>query len=632
VNAYTLALPSILIGYLIGAIPFGYLTALWVRGIDIRTVGSGNIGATNVGRVLGFRFFVLVFVLDLLKGFLPTYLLPKLVARYSGDDLPQLGVLIALAAILGHNFPIYLKLRGGKGVATSLGALLALDWVASVAAAAGFLVALAVTGYVSLLVAAGGVVFLAAYFIRVDDPWNRDHMAMSVVTIGLVGLLIVRHRKNLGRIRAGTEPRVSLRKKPPAGRVAWILIPVLALAVVVAVHALAARITQRSRLMISPFELVEVDRVSTGHQRAERVVYADGGQLLAVTCPRYNRLVLYRVAGNDRLVPLRDVELGGKPMAVRAARGRLFVLERPIGDRRHVEPGWWQTFNFQGDPLGPRQPAGMYPDDLALTPDGRHALILTSGRGEGDPGRPAPALDVLDLGENPPRAVGHLEFDRPGDDPGRLTLSSSGRCATVSLAGSSQVVSIDLFDPEHPTILARTTLADDQPPHLSKAGDDSIMMGIAPDRDAVLIAWPEKNLHSAGCVASTLPRGSGLTVFDAATRRLLGQLPLHAGSLNLSEARPVGLAFSPERGLLAVASRAGAVHLIAIKTRDRTPPPSARNRLVRTRGRATVDNLGGSNNPRKAGYLELSGTLAVELREPTRAPLTSIDPWERSPT
>lgn len=110
-----LNLAAVAVAYLIGSIPFGYLTARWVRGIDIRTVGSGNIGATNVGRVLGFHFFVLVFLLDLLKGLLPTFWFPDVVRSLGGSGLPELRVLVALATILGHNFPAYLKLRGRPG-------------------------------------------------------------------------------------------------------------------------------------------------------------------------------------------------------------------------------------------------------------------------------------------------------------------------------------------------------------------------------------------------------------------------------------------------------------------------------------------------------------------------------------
>src|SRR3954468_15758840 len=109
---------AVVVAYLIGAIPFAYLVVYWAKGIDIRTVGSGNVGATNVGRVLGFRYFLLVFALDVLKGLLPTLGIPRAVAA-EGFGVPALPVLVALATILGHNFPIYLKFRGGKGVATS---------------------------------------------------------------------------------------------------------------------------------------------------------------------------------------------------------------------------------------------------------------------------------------------------------------------------------------------------------------------------------------------------------------------------------------------------------------------------------------------------------------------------------
>src|SRR5206468_457317 len=102
--------------YLLGSIPFGLLIARWFGKVDIRTVGSGNIGATNVGRVLGFKFFVVVFLLDFLKGFLPTFYWPGLARQATGLRLPDLPVLVAVAAILGHNYPVFLRFRGGKGV------------------------------------------------------------------------------------------------------------------------------------------------------------------------------------------------------------------------------------------------------------------------------------------------------------------------------------------------------------------------------------------------------------------------------------------------------------------------------------------------------------------------------------
>jgi len=570
----TLAIP---LAYLLGAIPFGYLTARWFRGIDIRTVGSGNIGATNVGRVLGFRFFLFVFTLDLLKGFLPTYFLPKLVAELSGKAVPELGVFVALATIMGHNFPVYLKFRGGKGVATSLGALLALDWVASLAAALGFILSLVATGFVSLSSIIGGLVFVTAYFGRVKQPWSQEHLAMSVVTIGLCALLIVRHRKNLARIRQGTEPRVSFRKKDRSGRIAWFLIPALALMGAGAAYWLSVQANRTSEVRFNPFHLVEVDRVGTGLQRAERVAYADGGKRLAVTCPRYNEVIIYSVTPDMKLEVASNIELEGKPVAVQAVGNLLYVLQRPPGDERHVKPGWWETFDLEGNRKGARVEAGMYPDDLAITPDGRLALILTSGRGEGDPDRPAPALEVRDLhAANPAQAIGRIEFNQPGDDPARLSLSRQGKHVAVTLLGSDQVAAVDLTHPEQPSLLGRQPFGKEDIPHLSVSGEDAILSALAPGRDGILIPWPKAFSLPGACIACIVPHSHMLTLLDSGTRRLLGELPLRAGSFNLGLARPMGLAYSHERGLIAIATRSGSVHLISVTSNANPTPPTSR--------------------------------------------------------
>src|SRR4051794_23927315 len=109
-----------LLAYVIGAIPFGYLVARW-RGVDIFAQGSGNIGATNVGRVLGRRFGILVFLLDFTKGAVPAAIGQSLGFVFAGDKQIPLGVVAGLAAFIGHLFPIYLQFRGGKGVATGAG-------------------------------------------------------------------------------------------------------------------------------------------------------------------------------------------------------------------------------------------------------------------------------------------------------------------------------------------------------------------------------------------------------------------------------------------------------------------------------------------------------------------------------
>jgi acyl-phosphate glycerol 3-phosphate acyltransferase len=561
-------LTYVIIAYFIGAIPFGYLIARWARGIDIRTVGSGNIGATNVGRVLGFRFFVLVFTLDLLKGFVPTYGFPRLVPAVTGQGAATLGVLVALGTILGHNFPIYLRFRGGKGVATSLGALLALDATAALAAAGGFGASLLVTRYVSVSSLFGGVMFTVVHFARARAPWGRDQIAMSLLTIALLILLVVRHRKNLVRLRAGTEPRVSLRKrkKPPEGRVALVLLVVVAVAGGAA--GLVLQASRRAELRLGHCTFTEVARVATGHQRAERLAFADRGKLLAVTCPRYNRVVLYRVTADETLDLYREIALEGRPVAIWPVEDRIYVLQRPPGDARHLEPGYWETYDFRGRRIGSKYRVGFYPDDLAITQDGRHALVLISGSAEGGENRPPPALAVIALGDDADahREVGRLTFAHPGDDPERLALSASGRWATVPLLGSDRTAVIDLSDLSRPSyaggsILATTRGPDpDLGPAPLEVEGDVFPSPIERGGDAVRLDLPELG----GCVACTRPRESGLELYEAASRRPLGRLPLRA-ALNLGPTRPTGVAYATGRGLLAVATRSGSVHLIAIR-------------------------------------------------------------------
>ena len=549
---------AVAVAYLIGSIPFGFLTARLVRGIDIRTVGSGNIGATNVGRVLGFHFFVFVFLLDLIKGLLPTLWFPEVVRSLGGSGLPELRVLVALATILGHNFPAYLKLRGGKGVATSLGALLALDPVASGATIAAFVIFLLVTRYVSLSSLLGGLFFVLVHFARTDRPWSRDQRAMSLATIALLILLVVRHRKNLARIGAGTEPKVPLgrkRPKPPSGRVATGLL----VAIVVAPLAVGLLIqaVRRPELTVGPYRLVETARVATGHQRAERLAFADRGRLLAVTCPRYNRVVLYGVAGVDGLKPFREIVLEGRPVAVWPTPDRLYVLQRPTGDALHMERGWWETFDFEGRRIGSRVRVGFYPDDLSVTADGRDALVLTSGSGEGDPHRPGPSLEVMSLGngDEQARVVARLPFDVPGDNPSRLVLDANGDQGAVTFEETNRVAWLDLKDREHPRLTSRSVLPAGPPRLLESPAGPWVVP--SPDRDALVIG---EEGDSPRIVIQASPQGSGLEIISGKTHLF----PLR-GRWNLSAQRPTGLAFDRDRGLLAVANRSGGVHLIVIE-------------------------------------------------------------------
>src|SRR5262245_51049578 len=195
--------------YCIGAIPFGYLVAR-ARGVDIFAHGSGNIGATNVGRVLGRRFGALVFVLDFLKGAVPV-----LLALWLKDALPSepawlhagwLEVGAGLAAFLGHVFPVYLNFRGGKGVATGAGVAFALVPAAAAGALMVWVLFLLATRCVSLssLAAAFTLILLqiaAAGGLDLSDP-------RTVFCLAAGALVVVRHRGNIVRLREGTEPRV----------------------------------------------------------------------------------------------------------------------------------------------------------------------------------------------------------------------------------------------------------------------------------------------------------------------------------------------------------------------------------------------------------------------------------------
>jgi len=185
----------VLCSYLVGSIPTGLLLAKAFGGIDIRTQGSGNIGATNVYRTLGRRVGILTLVGDCLKG-----LLPVLAAKWLG--LPDLGVAaVGLAAFLGHIFPVFLRFRGGKGVATALGVFLATSPLAVLAALGVFIAVLISWRYVSLasITAAAAMPALAALIDR-----KPIIVAMSLI---IAAIVIAKHHQNISRLRNGTESR-----------------------------------------------------------------------------------------------------------------------------------------------------------------------------------------------------------------------------------------------------------------------------------------------------------------------------------------------------------------------------------------------------------------------------------------
>ncbi len=202
----------VLVGsYLLGSIPFGWILARVVAGVDVRTVGSGNVGATNVARVLGRRWFIVVFALDAVKGAAAVAVLAPLAGTLgsSGGELLRVGC--AMAAVLGHVFSVFLRFKGGKGVATSAGVLVALAPLAAASALGVFLVVLLVFRYVSLgSVCAAVSLGPLAYLLG----GSREVVVFAVLVAALV---VVRHRANLARIAAGTEPRALQRKEAHGG-------------------------------------------------------------------------------------------------------------------------------------------------------------------------------------------------------------------------------------------------------------------------------------------------------------------------------------------------------------------------------------------------------------------------------
>jgi glycerol-3-phosphate acyltransferase PlsY len=203
-----LTLAVVLVGsYLLGSIPFGYLAGRLV-GIDIRQAGSGNVGATNVVRVLGKRYGYPVFALDFLKGFgavkISMLMAPGRPPEWNSPEI--VGILAAMSGILGHLYPPWLKFKGGKGVATSGGALLALTPVATLIGVAIWIMVFWLTRYVSLASITAAVVLpIVILVVNSHDQNNGKPLVYSSACVAAV--ILWRHRSNLSRLMRGTEPR-----------------------------------------------------------------------------------------------------------------------------------------------------------------------------------------------------------------------------------------------------------------------------------------------------------------------------------------------------------------------------------------------------------------------------------------
>jgi glycerol-3-phosphate acyltransferase PlsY len=184
--------------YLLGAIPFSFLVARW-RGVDVRRVGSGNVGATNVMRSAGWAAGVLALLLDAVKGAAAAIVASRI------DEAPALPALAAVAAVLGHVFPVWLRFQGGKGVATGLGAFLPLAPLAAGIGVAVFAAVVAATRYVSLASILGAVALAAAAFV------TQPNLATACAAAFCAALIAVKHRGNIKRLRRGQERRLGAR-------------------------------------------------------------------------------------------------------------------------------------------------------------------------------------------------------------------------------------------------------------------------------------------------------------------------------------------------------------------------------------------------------------------------------------
>ena len=217
-NLWLLTLLCSAVGYVIGSIPFSLLLGK-LKGVDIRKVGSGNVGAMNLGRLLGRPWFIAAFILDMLKGFAPTIIAGRILNDSEiVTDAPAsirslCWLLSGMCAVLGHNYPVFLGFRGGKGVSTSLGVALGVYPALTLPAILSFVVwalGLALTRMSSVGSICGAILFPVFCILL---AWRQggammDRWPFLLFAFVVAGLVVGRHRANIARILAGTETRV----------------------------------------------------------------------------------------------------------------------------------------------------------------------------------------------------------------------------------------------------------------------------------------------------------------------------------------------------------------------------------------------------------------------------------------
>jgi glycerol-3-phosphate acyltransferase PlsY len=210
-RAMVLALLTALgLGYLSGSLPWGLWLGRAMRGVDVRTLGSKNLGATNVYRSLGPAVGIPVLLLDVAKGALPTWLVPGMSATSAfPGGLEWCRLAVAAAAVLGHMFTVFAGFRGGKGVATTVGVLLALSPAAFAAFMGVFVIAVALTRYISLGSMLGAVAFAITLGLTHAGGWKSPTFVFGAL---LAAAVIVRHKDNIARLARGEERRFSFRR------------------------------------------------------------------------------------------------------------------------------------------------------------------------------------------------------------------------------------------------------------------------------------------------------------------------------------------------------------------------------------------------------------------------------------
>ncbi len=197
------ALFFVLISYLIGSFPTAYVICRLLKGIDIRSSGSGNVGATNVARVVGKGYGALTLLLDVLKGFLPVFICGLFCGGYV--------VLSGAAVIAGHIWPVFLRFKGGKGVAAGIGVIIALNYIAAIAVFVLFFIILCLTRFVSV----GSIVSAAVLPVVM---WYLDEpLSVILFTAAAAVVAIYTHRENIKRLLKGTENKFSFSKKTSKG-------------------------------------------------------------------------------------------------------------------------------------------------------------------------------------------------------------------------------------------------------------------------------------------------------------------------------------------------------------------------------------------------------------------------------